>query len=621
VAFLILPASALILVSGCLLAARLPLRGALERLSAAMLLSLAGMTVVLLFAGVGLQTLNPLAVLLLSAAGTGLVIALTGAFHAGVWHEHAAGARRSVLRIMRIVRSHPSLALLGIVVVGAIAWRAILAVRIPVLEYDGLSYHVVTVDVWLQTDHIGRVPQRIWSDGYPANGELLTLWLMLFSTSDTLARLTNLLVVPLAGVSTAGVAVALGARPRWALLAGLLVMALPVVLVRADSTYVDNVVMAYIAAAWCFGIRAIRETAGLRRRALYLLAGVALGLGLGTKLSSAYALVFLGGALAVASLVRIRAAGWRSAVLEGAAVAVPTFALGSYWYLKNLAVHGNPVWPFNLGSLPGKGSVEELIVQHPPGLEGVPQWAQISMSWMADVGARSYPMDIRLGGYGLVWPLLLVLGAAGLFVLLRRRQFAPIATLCIPTLIALWLTPMAWSLRYTLLVPVLVAALAAVALTVAPRFNRTVGWLLVGLSIASVVVAHRTGNFAIGTGSSRPGIVQLARFVLSGEERRRDVGLWRECAGFGAMPADAKVRTDGFNLLHLIAGPGADRQLLIPFGSDVEPRSAITMDGATASYMALVNATHIAAARADPGHFVALGPVCRGVELFAVRPS
>jgi hypothetical protein len=619
----ILPASALVLGTGVLLTSRLPLEGAIERLSAALLLSLAMLTAILLVAGVVLGSLDPVVVLLLAGLGFGVVAAATGIARPGAIANAAESWSRDSKRALDVISRHPSLAILAVLLVAVLAWRVILAVRLPVMDYDGLSYHLVSVDVWLQSGHIGRVPHRLWTDGYPSNGELLTLWLVLFSTSDTLARLTGVLAIPLAGLATAGLARELGAERRWGLLAGLLAISLPTVLVAADTTYVDNLVMAEIATAWFFGLRAVRTVGARGRRlALLFLTGVAIGLGIGTKLSLAIPLLVLGVAALLSVFLRVRAGGWRSALAELVALGLPTLVLGGYWYIKNLLVHGNPVWPFTLGPFPGRGTVEDLIVQTPRQLEGLSHWAQIAASWTADFGLSFYPFDVRLGGYGLMWPLLLVAAVAGMLVLLRRGRsqgLLAILVVCVPAVVALATAPMAWWARLTLFVPVVVIALAAVALTAAPRLSRVGGLALVVLAMASIGVAHQKANFTVSEGETRPGFNGLVRLVLADEAVRRERAYWRDCAEFARMPAGARVRTDGFNLLHLVAGPGLDRLLLVPFGSNVDPADAIHVDGVAATHMALINADHIAAAKADPTTFEWLGPVCRGVELFAVR--
>jgi hypothetical protein len=57
---------------------------------------------------------------------------------------------------------------------------------------------------------------------------------------------------------------------------------------------------------------------------------------------------------------------------------------------------------------------------------------------------------------------------------------------------------------------------------------------------------------------------------------------------------------------------------MLPLGPG-GPAAQIELDGVRATHMALQNAANIAAAKAAPDTFEWLGPVCRDVELFAVR--
>ena len=621
--FLIIPATAFVLAGGVVLAARLPLRGATERWTAALVLSQAMLTVTLLVAGVGLSRLDPPLVLALAATALAIVVVLTGAYRPATLRGAWSTLGRDGRRVARLLGRNKVLALFAVALLLALAWRVVLAVRLPVVDYDGLSYHLVTVDVWLQTNHVGRVPQRIWSDSYPANGELISLWLMLFSGNDTLSKLTNLLPIPLAGVATAGLARALGADRGPALLAGLVVMSLPVVLVKSDSTYVDNLAMALIAAAWCFGLRGMREPEPRRRLALLALAGAAIGLGAGTKAVLLVPLAVLGVAIVFTSAARHRADVVRAAA-EWAAVGLPSLLLGGYWYARNLLVHGNPLWPFTFGPFEGRGTVEQLVAQPPPRLEDAHRIVQIAASWLADYGLTTYEAGMRFGGFGLAWPFVLGLGATGVMLLARRRSFLPIVVLCVPALVTLAIMPMPWWERYTLFVPVLAAALAALALSARglPRAavaSRIATLGITALMFGSLAIAYRTANIHPVLGRPKPGIIQLVRLVAADEPTRRNIALWQDCSEFAQMPAGSRVLTDGFNLLHLVVGPDLDRALLSTVAGNADLRAGINRGGSTATHLALVRPENIAAAIADPDTFEPLGPVCLRVELFKVR--
>jgi hypothetical protein len=624
VALAILPASLLVLVSGFLIAARLPLRGALERLTATMLLTLAGITGLLLFAGAGLGSMDAWLILALAVLAFVAAFALSVGGAPRSWPDRLGRAgqqlRADLGRGLGVLRSEPLVAVLGLALLAALAWRSLLALRLPIHDFDGLAYHVVTVDVWLQNGHIGRVPQRIWSDSYAANGELITTWLMLLSRTDWLASFTGLIPLPLAAVAIAGFARTIGAERRWAALAGIVVIAMPTVIVKADSTYIDNLGMAEVAAAWFFALRAIATEEPQRRRGLLLLAGVAAGLAAGTKATLVLPVAGVGVAAFFAALLARRTPP-AAKFLDAAALLVPSLVFGASWYIKNLVVFGNPLWPFTVGPFRGLGSFEEVGLRPPPEMAGLPPLQQIATSWIADLGYRTYSHDVRVGGYGLAWLPLLALAILAVAWLRPRRSALGLISVALPAIVTFIVMPEPWWTRYALFLVVLVAGLAALALSIArPFLGRVGGRAVAVLALASLVIANRTGNVQLHQGGSfHPSLVAMARLLVANEEARQHIWLWDDCRGFEALPAGARVRSDDFQLPHLLVGHDLSRQLLVPFKPGSDLRAAIAADRIVATHVVLTDPVDKAAARADPATFAPLGEVCRGAELFSVR--
>lgn len=612
-------ATALAIATGTIAAGRLPVRGLPERVALTFLLVQAEITLLLLFCGVALQTLDPGVILIGTLVVLIAVVVAARAVAPGpLWVPRP---RLDPAAVLRIALRHPGVAVLGLAVILMLGWRAFAAVQLPVLDYDGYSYHLVTVDVWLQGDAIGRVPHRVWSDGYPAGGELLTLWLVLFTRTDALADLTGLLPLPLAGVATAGLARALGARRAPATVVGLVVMATPAAVALSDSTYVDNLAMADVAAAWLFGVRAIGGRTPSRRVFLSLATGLAVGLGAGVKGSLLVPLGILSAALLVSLILLQRQSHWRPTLRAAIAFVVPVASLAGFWYLKNLLAFGNPLFPFTMGPFAGLGTVDELIVQTPEALRGMSRWAQMATSWLADSGLGAYAYDTRVGGFGLAWPVVLVLAAIGLFWLSRRRRPLALLVVVLPVAGTLAVMPMPWWPRLTLFAVVAGAALAAVAVTRLPRvLGRVGGGALIALALLSLGVVSGQANYRFDPGYpvAQPRVVALTRLLLAPQEERTNLGMWSDCSEFDQMPSGARVRTDGFNLLHLVVGQDLDRVLLLPQDPAL-PLTPVDPSGARATHLALVQSATIQAARSAPDRYVALGPVCRRVELFAVR--
>ncbi len=616
---ILVPATIAAFVVATSVAISLPLKGAIERLVATLLGVQAVITLTLLGAGVLVRRLDVAWILftlaVVSAAGVAMSWRLARRDGFGV---RLAAWRSDLVSAWRAASASRLVIGLGILTALALAWRFALAVRLPILDYDGLSYHVVTVDVWLQTNAIGRIPQRIWSDGYPANSELLTLWLMAFSRSDDLAPLTGLLPLPLAGLAVAGLARRLGAARIWAAAVGMLFVLLPAVIILADTTYVDNLAAADLAAAWFLGLSALRAPAGRRRTALLVATGLAIGFSAGTKASTLFPLGVFGAALVLAELTRHRrlAEAFRSSLATALLVGVPTL-LGGYWYLKNLVVFGNPLWPFTFGPWQGVGTVQALIRQQPPQLAGMSPARQVLFSWLYDFHLTSYVYDSRLGGFGVAWLAVVAAAIVGVAFLARSRAWFPIMAMVVPTAANLAVMPFQWWPRYTLFVPIIALALTALTLTRVPRRAAIpIAAVIVAGSLLSLGVATRRANVQASTTDVRPSVTHLVRLVVSGPGTRAELGVWAKCNLLGTIPPGSTVATDGFSLVHLLVGHDLDRILAPPVGVTGDP-AVLRQEAASvgAGYLALLEAPSIAAARADPATFTDLGPVCLGVEL------
>jgi hypothetical protein len=628
--------NSVVAIAGAFIVATAAPMAQLDRVVAWLLLLQAWVTAVLLTAGLVLGRLDAVTITAVNVGLAVLAAALTRPWRkvdrASVGRA-ATSVRGVAAAVPGVIRRHPAVALLGAGVCVAIAWKTVQALRLPVLDFDGFSYHLVTVDVWLQSGSIGRVPQRIWSDGYPANGELITLWLMAFTRNDTLANLTALHGVPLAMTATAGLARVLGARRDLAILAGLVAGATPAVIALAASTYVDIWAMADIAAAAFFGARAFRARDDAT--VPLLLTGVAMGLAVGTKASMAIPAAAIWLAIVIGRLVvrrrpaaegpagrppislRVRSAA-RAAVVAG----VPTAVFGGTWYLKDLVVFGNPIWPFRVGPFPGLGDFS-MITQTPRGLAGLPGIVAILRSWTADPGVTTYPYDTRIGGFGVAWVVLIVL--AGIGLVLADRAVRPYVAVVLGAMVLTLVTmPMGWWPRLTLDLVVVVVALAAVALSRLPRPAATAAvGLVVVLSLWSAGIAAFRSNLGVAGGGAPPGPLRLAGIMAAGNPLRTDLGLWATCATVDRLPDGSRVVADGFGLIHAIVGHELERVALPPIETTADPvalHERLQAAGAT-QYVVTPDSPGYGAAASRPDLFVRIGPTCRSAMVYAVAPQ
>lgn len=262
------------------------------------------------------------------------------------------------------------------------------------LNFDTLWYHMPFAAQFARTGSVTAI-QFTQADPYvayfPANSELLHALGIVALHGDFLSPLLNLMWLSIALLA----AWCLGRR--WqveplTLLAGSLVVSLPVLSsTQPGEAFNDISGLACLLAGCALALSAPEDTGVL------LLAGVALGLAAGMKLT------FLVPVLALILALALSAAAKRRQVLL--ALLAPTALSGGWWYLRNLIAVGNPLGlGLHLGPLrlPGPSS----------GLADAQSQTVISeLSHLSLWGSRFLPgLDHAIGP---LWPLVIVLYLTG----------------------------------------------------------------------------------------------------------------------------------------------------------------------------------------------------------------
>lgn len=260
-----------------------------------------------------------------------------------------------------LAREHPALSLVALHAVGSEAIRGLLR---PPLSWDSLMYHLLLTGTWLRDQNIlpvfGNIPINYY--GYvPANGSLWFWWWMAPSHSEFWVNLASLPHWLLLGLATGAVARHLGARRHWPLAVFLMLMT-PTVVRFAAAQYVDIFTGAALVSASFFALRWMREPSW----SAAVLAGAGLGLASGAKVLG---VVF---SLALAGLTVLLARGsWGRRVPQVAAALAMALLLGSFFYLRNVALGSDPLALHceqtasgkenaNVPTIPRKNSVVDL---------------------------------------------------------------------------------------------------------------------------------------------------------------------------------------------------------------------------------------------------------------------
>src|SRR3954453_14975634 len=232
-----------------------------------------------------------------------------------------------------------ALAVAGVYVVAFLIHNRAVAIG----DYDSTSFILPVPARWIQTGSMWRFDDLVpgWGYGaYPQTGSLMQLVALLPWHNDFALRLVNLPFMALAALAATEIAAELGASRAVAATFAIAAVMLPAGAAHAlDHAQPDMIMAAGFTSAALFLLRYVRT----RARTELVLAGVGLGIALGTKgyggpELAALLIVWLAARL----LTRERFA---LVVREVVVVGLVALLVGGCWMLRNLVVGGDPLYP------------------------------------------------------------------------------------------------------------------------------------------------------------------------------------------------------------------------------------------------------------------------------------
>jgi hypothetical protein len=232
--------------------------------------------------------------------------------------------------------------LMVVVVAGLVC--ALDLIEHPTRNFDSLAYHLPVMARWVASSHFEIFADLGQVALYPSNWELLSTLAVLPLHEDLLVSAVNLFAWSQLGIAVVVLARRLGASRESGALVGGLMLTVPSVIARLDAIQPDIVLAGLVVTGLAFLTRGAGPGRNLDAVVVILCAGILPGL----KLSGP---VFVIALLVVAVLIHRGA--WREK-WEGAsrapviAAAIAALFLASFWYLRNLAVLGNPLGEIEL---------------------------------------------------------------------------------------------------------------------------------------------------------------------------------------------------------------------------------------------------------------------------------
>ncbi len=289
------------------------------------------------------------------------------------------------------------------------------------------SYTIVLESIrWIDSS-VGAVP---WMISHPRNVELLAVWNCIFPMDSRLDDSSQLLFGVLGAAVVAAWSRELGVRKPFAAGLGAAWLLLPPVYLQIWSTHVDVACGATFGAAVFF----LRGAPTSRDRWMSMLA---LGLYIGTKMTGLFHLGLLAPWIAARAGIELwRTQGHRPRKLGDMALSVlGLLAVGSFKYIENTVVQGNPFYAFRVklplfGELPGVYDPAQFYgtpAGKSPlffGAEGT--FEKLLRSWYVEPPV--FWPDVRTGGFGplFAWLLVPALLLLVLELLLRPRRWSQV---------------------------------------------------------------------------------------------------------------------------------------------------------------------------------------------------
>lgn len=213
---------------------------------------------------------------------------------------------------------------------------------LPPIEGDSMAYHLPN-SVWMLNS--GQMKMGMLSY-YPANAELLTVWLMLPFGSDLFANFQNVLPLLIFFLSFLSLCNILGVdRPIGYLFGCILLLSVKPIFKQMITQENDL----FLASFWLSSVAMLGHWITGRRMFHLFLAGLSIGIVLGTKYSGvAYLMIFVF-LLIVFSVFKIqKSTGWRSVAMPFFVAIMSSLLMGIYFYIRNWIYLGSPFFPSGL---------------------------------------------------------------------------------------------------------------------------------------------------------------------------------------------------------------------------------------------------------------------------------
>lgn len=441
-----------------------------DRLIGAFILGLAQIIATEILLGILFQQLYAVPLFTLNFI-ISLSVFITASGGRNVFSDAYDEIRSETGRIFKVINNDRVLLFIFGVFLASVCWMICLGYLFPSYAWDALWYHLPMVGYIMQSGAIEETYTPWFIDQFinifPKNTELFFLWNTIFLKSDVIVDMSQLLFTLMGVLTIYSMALKLKIGEKYALYSSLLFFFTPIMILQSTTNYVDVAISVLFLISANFLISKTEGHKGeayLRRWPL-LLSGIAAGILLGSKGSGPLFIVIL--SLAILSRIftnrfypfarpspskkgEFFRHGIRSYLLY---FLFPAILFGSYWYIKNWVLYGNPVYPMEISFADitiFKGLYGGIIDPSPEVLNNLSPLKKLIYVWEERV--KYYLYDSRFSGFGPLWFILFLPAILFSTLLSIKRKEHNYLFIGIILILTFTLYPRNWNTRYVIFI-------------------------------------------------------------------------------------------------------------------------------------------------------------------------
>jgi hypothetical protein len=249
--------------------------------------------------------------------------------------------RTVMISIKEFILKDKLLAVFVIIISILMLYNLVIAIAMPPINHDGLSYHLSRIIQWIQNKNVNQFFTNDWREtAFPPNSEILMMWTMLLAKSDYFVQTIQWFSAYFAAISIISLAITAKLSIRQSIFTGYIFLTLPMVALQSSTVQNDLIVTAFFLPFLYFLLQYVFNKKNICD---IIISSIFLGLAMGTK----YTMIFFGPVfilLLILFFVKFRRNLNKKQIIVMISIYIAGFIfLASYNYVSNYVSFGNPI--------------------------------------------------------------------------------------------------------------------------------------------------------------------------------------------------------------------------------------------------------------------------------------